>query len=141
LATLGLAITATFDATAQTRLRRVPGQSAITKPRPDASGEREFVAVTDAMLKNPADGDWLMWRRTLNGWGYSPLDEINKRNVDRLEQVWAYPLGMGIQESTPLVHDGVMYVPNSGDYVQAFDAATGSLLWEYKRQYPEGVRG
>jgi alcohol dehydrogenase (cytochrome c) len=104
------------------------------------TGERPFVPVTDAMLKNPAPGDWLMWRRTLNGWGYSPLDQVNKTNVAKLTQVWSYPLGMGNQESTPLVHDGVMYVPNSGDYVQAFDAKTGDLLWEYKR-FPEGRNG
>jgi alcohol dehydrogenase (cytochrome c) len=99
------------------------------------------VPVTDAMLKNPAPGDWLMWRRTLNGWGYSPLTQIDKGNVKNLKQVWAHPMGMGIQESTPLVYDGVMYVPNGGDYVQAFDAKSGLRLWEYKRQYPEGVRG
>jgi alcohol dehydrogenase (cytochrome c) len=121
LATLTLAITATFGAAAQT-------------------GERPFVPVTDAMLKNPAAGDWLMWRRTLNGWGYSPLDEVNKGNVAKLEQVWSYPLGMGNQESTPLIYDGVMYVPNGGDYVQAFDAKSGSLLWEYRR-FPEGRGG
>jgi alcohol dehydrogenase (cytochrome c) len=82
-----------------------------------------------------------MWRRTLNGWGYSPLAEIDKSNVANLTQVWAHPLGAGIQESTPLVYDGVMYVPNRGDYVQAFDAKTGALLWEYQRQFPEGVNG
>jgi alcohol dehydrogenase (cytochrome c) len=105
------------------------------------TGERPFVPVTDAMLANPAPADWLMWRRTLNGWGYSPLEQVNKDNVARLEQVWAHPLGTGIQESTPLVYDGVMYVPNRGDYVQAFDAKTGELLWEYQRQFPEGVQG
>jgi PQQ-dependent dehydrogenase (methanol/ethanol family) len=122
LAALAIAITATFGVTAQT-------------------GERAFVPVTDAMLKNPAPGDWLMWRRTLNGWGYSPLDQIDKRNVSRLEQVWAHELGMGIQESTPLIYDGVLYLPGGGDLVKAFDAKSGTLLWEYKRQYPEGVRG
>ena len=40
--------------------------------------------VTDAMLQDPAPGDWLMWRRTLNGWGYSPLDQITRDNVDDL---------------------------------------------------------
>ena len=122
LATLAVAITATLAVSAQT-------------------GEPEFVPVTDAMLKNPAPGDWLMWRRTLNGWGYSPLEEIDKGNVATLTQVWSHPMGMGIQESTPLIYDGVMYVPNGGDYVQAFDAKSGTLLWEYRRQYPEGVRG
>jgi len=120
LATLTAALAA-FQATAQT-------------------GERPFVPVTDAMLKNPAPGDWLMWRRTLNGWGYSPLDQIDKSNVAKLEEVWAHPLGMGNQEATPLVYDGVMYVPNSGDYVQALDADSGTLLWEYRR-FPEGGRG
>src|SRR5688572_31078211 len=89
-ASLALAITAVTTATAQT-------------------GEREFVPVTDAMLQNPAPGDWLMWRRTLNGWGYSPLTQIDKGNVKNLKQVWAHATGMGIQESTPLVYDGVMY--------------------------------
>ncbi len=46
--------------------------------------------VTDEMLNNPPDGDWLMWRRTYNGWGYSPLDEINKDNVGDLELAWAW---------------------------------------------------
>jgi PQQ-dependent dehydrogenase (methanol/ethanol family) len=104
------------------------------------TGERAFVPVTDAMLKNPAPGDWLMWRRTLNGWGYSPLDEVNKGNVAKLEQLWSQPIGMGNQESTPLIYDGVMYVPNGGDYVQAFDAKEGTLKWEYRR-FPEGRGG
>jgi alcohol dehydrogenase (cytochrome c) len=109
-------------------------------PAQAQTGERAFVPVTDAMLKNPAPGDWLMWRRTLNGWGYSPLDQVNKRNVAKLEQVWSQPIGTGNQESTPLVYDGVMYVPNGGDYVQAFDAKGGTLKWEYRR-FPEGRGG
>ena len=89
------------------------------------------------MLKNPAPGDWLMWRRTLNGWGYSPLEQINKSNVAKLKQVWTYPLGMGNQESTPLVYDGVMYVPNGGDYVQAFDADVGHAALGVPRGSPK----
>jgi alcohol dehydrogenase (cytochrome c) len=106
-----------------------------------AADERPFVPVTDAMLQRPDPADWLMWRRTLDGWGYSPLDQVNRSNVVRLEQVWSHALGAGIQESTPLVYAGVMYVPNRGDYVQAFEANSGALLWEYQRQFPEGVQG
>jgi alcohol dehydrogenase (cytochrome c) len=106
-----------------------------------AAEDKPFVPVTDQMLQHPDAGDWLMWRRTLDGWGYSPLDQIDKSNVAGLKQVWSHAMGMGIQESTPLVYAGVMYVPNSGDYVQAFDAKSGALLWEYHRAYPEGVRG
>jgi len=147
LATLSLAIPAAFDAAAQSRIRNNRPQQQAPRSEPAAAkeepsgGQGEFTPVTDAMLKDPAPGDWLMWRRTLNGWGYSPLTQIDKGNVKNLKQVWAHDMGMGIQESTPLVYDGVMYVPNGGDYVQAFDAKSGLLLWEYKRQYPEGVRG
>ena len=52
--------------------------------------ERAFVPVTDAMLANPDPAHWLMWRRTLNGWGYSPLDEIDRDNVADLELVWTH---------------------------------------------------
>ena len=46
--------------------------------------------VTDAMLRDPAPGDWLMWRRTYNGWGHSPLDQINRENVSDLEVAWTW---------------------------------------------------
>ena len=56
---------------------------------------KPFVPVTDAMLQNPAPADWLMWRRTLNSWGYSPLDQINRDNVAQLRMVWTRPLAPG----------------------------------------------
>jgi len=98
-----------------------------------------FVPVTDAMLQNPDPADWLMWRRTLDSWGYSPLDEIDHGNVGSLRMVWTRALGPGIQEGTPLVYDGVMYFPNPSDLVQAFDAATGDLKWEYRRSLPSDL--
>jgi alcohol dehydrogenase (cytochrome c) len=113
----------------------------IALPLQSALAQEAFVPVTDAMLAAPADGDWLMWRRTLDGWGYSPLDQIDRDNVAGLERVWSHAMGAGIQEATPLVYAGRMYVPNAGDYIQAFDAASGETLWEYNRVYPEGVRG
>jgi alcohol dehydrogenase (cytochrome c) len=98
-----------------------------------------LVPVTDAMLQNPPPADWLMWRRTLNSWGYSPLDQINRTNVGELTLVWSRPLAPGIQEGTPLVHDGIMYMPNPLDVVQAINAATGDLNWEYRRKLPEDL--
>ncbi len=88
------------------------------------------------MLQNPDPADWLMWRRTLDSWGYSPLTEIDRGNVGGLKVVWTRALGPGVQEGTPLVYDGVMYFPNPSDLVQALDAATGELLWEYRRSLP-----
>src|SRR6188508_345415 len=76
---------------------------------------RRFVPVTDAMLQKPSQNDWLMWRRTLDGWGYSPLNQITKTNVGQLRLSWTRGMTAGgSQESTPLVYDGVMYLPNSG---------------------------
>src|SRR5437867_2500872 len=98
-----------------------------------------FVPVTDEMLQNPDPADWLMWRRTLNSWGYSPLDQINRTNVGKLKLVWTRGMGPGIQEATPLVYRGVMYLPNPSDLVQAINAVTGDLIWEYKREWPEEV--
>ncbi len=98
-----------------------------------------FVPVTSPMLQEPDPADWLMWRRTLNSWGYSPLQQINRANVANLKMVWSRGMGPGVQEGTPLVHNGVMYLPNPSDYIQAIDAATGDLKWEYKRQVPEDL--
>ena len=44
---------------------------------------KDFSPVTEPMLRKPAPGDWVNWRRTDNAWGYSPLDQINIRNVQR----------------------------------------------------------
>jgi alcohol dehydrogenase (cytochrome c) len=100
---------------------------------------RTFVPVTDAMLQKPDPSDWLMWRRTLDGWGFSPLTQINRTNVSQLRMIWAHGLGPGNQEGTPLVHNGVMYVPDPGDHIMAIDVKTGDVIWDYRRKLPEGV--
>ncbi|MEO2197520.1 MAG: PQQ-binding-like beta-propeller repeat protein [bacterium] len=96
------------------------------------------VPVTDTMLQNPSPDDWLMWRRTLNGWGYSPLDQINRDNVDQIRMVWTRALTNGMQQGTPLAYNGVLYMPNPRDVIQAIDAVTGDLIWEHRREVPEG---
>jgi len=106
---------------------------------PVPAQERPAAPVTDAMLQAPDPADWLMWRRTLDNWGHSPLDQIDADNVGELELVWSRPLHTGIQEGTPLVYDGVMYFPNPSDIVQAMDAATGELFWEYVRALPPDI--
>ena len=101
--------------------------------------DTEFVPVTDAMLQNPADGDWLMWRRTLDGWGYSPLDQIDRDNVGDLRMVWTRALAPGAQQGTPIAYGGTLYMPNPNDIIQAIDAVTGDLQWEYRRDIPDDV--
>ncbi len=99
---------------------------------------KDFRPVTESMLRSPTPGDWLNWRRTDNAWGYSPLDQINTRNVQQLQLAWSWAMdNTGAQEATPLVHDGVMYLPNPRGVIQALDAATGDLIWEYR---PEGAK-
>jgi alcohol dehydrogenase (cytochrome c) len=95
--------------------------------------------VTDAMLTKPPDGEWLSWRRTYDAFGFSPLEMINRSNVSELRVAWSWSLPNGPNEATPLVHDGVMFVHSYGDKVQALDAATGDLLWQYSRRLPKGV--
>ena len=99
----------------------------------------DVAPVTDAMLQDPDPNDWLMWRRTLDSWGYSPLEQIDRRNVDELRMVWTRALSGGRQQGTPLVHGGVMYMPNPRDVIQAIDALTGDLLWEHRRERPEDL--
>lgn len=96
--------------------------------------------VTDEMLTDPPDGDWLMWRRTYDGWGYSPLEEINKDNVGDLQLAWAWGMSPGGRtQETPLVHDGILYLQNASHLIQALDGATGELIWEYEYELPDDV--
>lgn len=99
---------------------------------------QDFRPVTDAMLANPDPGDWLQWRRTHDTWGYSPLNQINKTNVNQLQLVWSWGINPGASEEAPLVHDGVMFIPNPGGGVQAVNAVNGDFLWEYKRKSEDG---
>ena len=120
-------------------LATVPGlitALSMSAPPLGAQETAAFVPVTDAMLRNPDPADWLMWRRTLDSHGFSPLDQIDRDNVGELRMVWTRPLAEGIQEGTPLVYDGVMYFPNPNDVTQALDAASGDLIWEYARPLP-----
>ena len=104
-----------------------------------AQPAREFVPVTDAMLQDPDPADWPMWRRTLDGWGYSPLDQVNRDNVGELQMAWSRALPAGTQEVTPLAYGGVVYMPTVSDIIQALDATSGDLVWEYRRDLPEDV--
>jgi alcohol dehydrogenase (cytochrome c) len=92
---------------------------------------KNFVPVTDAMLRNPDPGDWLMLRRDYHASNYSPLNQINRENVRdlRLQWVWAMNEG-GTNQPAPLVHNGVIYLNNIGNLMQAIDGRTGDLIWE-----------
>ena len=107
---------------------------------PGQAQVRQTSVVSDVTLQNPDPDDWLNWRRTLDGWGYSPLDQIHRDNVDRMQLAWSWGLEPGVSQTTPLVHDGIMYIANPGNVVHALDAGTGDLLWEYRREIDDRRR-
>ncbi len=78
-----------------------------------------------------------MWRRTYDHWGYSPLDQIDASNVENVRLAWALTMEPGLQETTPLVHDGIMFLPQACDYIEAVDARNGTRIWEYQRPWVE----
>ena len=119
------------------------GASGIAEAARQASGftnkvVENYAPVSAAMLADPADGDWLSWRRTMDGWGHSPLDQVNLENVDQLTLAWVITMRDGSNQGTPLVHDGVMYLTHPQNTIQALDAATGEVIWEFENDYEPG---
>jgi alcohol dehydrogenase (cytochrome c) len=101
---------------------------------------RGYQPVTADRLKNPEDSNWLMVRRTYDGWGYSPLDQITPANVNRLRPVWVFSTGEArVHESPPIVNNGAMFVTTPNGQVIAIDAKSGTLLWRYRRPRPPGA--
>ena len=92
---------------------------------------RDYSPVTDEILQNPPDSDWLTWRRTYDNLGFSNLDQINRQTVSGLQLAWHQPVTPGNNMPTPLVHDGIMFLYSAGDVVLALDATTGEMLWRY----------
>jgi alcohol dehydrogenase (cytochrome c) len=116
-----------------------PG-SAPLEPLPMPQILKQYRPVSADQLKNPADGDWPMFRRTYDGWGYSPLAQINGDNVRNLKTAWVFATGVeNGHEAPPIVVNGVMFAATPGNQVIAIDARTGTLLWRYRRQLPSPV--
>jgi alcohol dehydrogenase (cytochrome c) len=107
-------------------------QTSKAPPPPMPAVLKTYAPVTAERLENPAPGDWLMLRRTYDGWGYSPLAQITTANVARLQPAWSFATGMvNGHEAPPLVNNGVMFISTPRNQVIALDAATGTLLWRY----------
>jgi alcohol dehydrogenase (cytochrome c) len=128
----GMATAAAQQTIAPASATPVPG------PMPDIL--ERYTPVTAERLKKPEDGNWLHFRRTYDGWGYSPLAQINADNVERLQPVWSYATGqVEGHQAPPIVNNGVMFVATPGNQVIALEAKTGNLLWRYKRPFPEDM--
>ena len=99
----------------------------------------EIKPVTEEMLQHPADGDWLVWRGSYQNLAFSPLKKISTANVHDLGIAWTLALPVSGNETTPLVHDGILFV-ESGASIQALNGATGEVLWQYTRRLPARLR-
>ena len=100
-----------------------------------------FTPVSDAALADPPPGDWLHWRQNPEAWGHSPLTQIDPDNVNQLQLAWVWGMEDGTSQPDPIVRDGVMFVPNAHNVIQALDATDGTLLWEWRHTFPEGAGG
>ncbi len=103
--------------------------STAAKPAVDAAR----IAAADS-----EPGSWMSYGRTYDEQRFSPLRKINAQNVSQLQLAWHYDLDAAhrVQESTPLVVDGVMYVTSAWSKVFALDAATGRQLWVFDPAVP-----
>ena len=124
-------------AMAQTPAPRAQAGAARPPAQPrglTVTGEvKNYVPVTDAMLLNPNPNDWLMIRHDYHASNYSSLNQITRDNVKDLRLQWAWAMHEGAANGNgpaPIVHNGVLYVNNAGNTLQALDARTGDLIWE-----------
>jgi alcohol dehydrogenase (cytochrome c) len=109
-------------------------------PAPLAPALAGYAPVTAERLRNPEDANWLLFRRTYEGWGYSPLAQITPANIDRLQLVWSFATGqVEGHQAPPIVNNGVMFVATPGNQLLALEAKSGNLLWRYKRPLPEDL--
>src|SRR4029453_10023798 len=117
--------------------------ASMAQPAPRAritTGVSSYAPVTDQRLVSPEAENWLMYRRTYDGWGYSPLEQISTGNVKDLVPVWSFSTGVTEgHQAPPIVNNGVMFVSTPQNQVFALDAKTGELLWRYKRELPEDL--
>ena len=110
-------------------------QQRIEPDRPTgvvATGTVEnFSPVTNEMLTNPSPNDWLMLRGNYQAWSYSELEQINSNNVGDLKLEWMWNMHEGDGEPSPLIYDGIIYLINTSNIIQALDGQTGELIWEH----------
>ena len=93
-----------------------------------------FAPTPAAELAKPPEGEWLHWRGNPSSWGYSPLNQINKENVHRLQLAWSWGMEDGQSQQAPIVRDGILFLSNPGNVIQALNARDGTPLWEYRRK-------
>ncbi|MCI0625237.1 MAG: PQQ-dependent dehydrogenase, methanol/ethanol family [Acidobacteria bacterium] len=82
---------------------------------------------------------WLMYGRNYAGWRYSELDRINTSNVGRLTPEWIFQTGRGGSQTTPLIHENLMFITGPSNLAWALDLLTGRQIWRYSKKPPSGL--
>ena len=117
-------------------------QSAVVGQAPPVAKDVTYERILEARTE---PHNWLTYYGAYNGQRYSPLDQINTENVQRLAPAWVYqfgPTGLHAGQSTysfecaPIVVDGVMYITGWDGLVWCLDAKTGRELWRYQHAIP-----
>ncbi|MBI1874100.1 MAG: PQQ-binding-like beta-propeller repeat protein, partial [Acidobacteria bacterium] len=94
---------------------------------------RNYVPVTAEMLRHPDPSDWLIARGNYQAWNHSALTQITRDNLQDLKLAWVWAMNEGgWSEPQPIVHNGVLYLGNTGNIIQALDGRTGELIWEHR---------
>ena len=133
------ALSASSDFVIEDNISRMVAQRNRSEPPPPegltVNGNTEdfipFIPLTDAMLRDPDPADWPMMRRNFYAHSYSPLDQINTETVKNLQLEWVWNMHEGDSEPAPLVYNGIVYLINPGNVIQALDGKTGELIWEH----------
>src|SRR5258708_30834259 len=101
------------------------------------------VSGTNAGEADTASDNWQSYFGNDKAWSYSSLDQINRENVGKLLPAWAFSAGVSQDglSATPLVIDGVLFLPTTQNSVIAFDAGTGRLRWPYTVKHSVGRSG
>ena len=100
----------------------------------------QATTVNNRVLADEKDGrNWASFGRTFSENHYSPLTQINDKNVAGLGLAWSYDLPrVSSVFAAPLAVDGVLYFAIGYSVVHAIDARTGKLLWKYDPRGPQG---
>jgi alcohol dehydrogenase (cytochrome c) len=132
----GAAAASAQEGAASTRAASLPAGMTV-------SGEvKNYVPVSDEMLRHPSPNDWIMIRGNYQAWNHSGLNQITRENVKDLRLAWVWAMADSAtmaNEPSPLVHNGIIYLANTDNLVQALDGRTGDLIWE-NRVRPSGQK-
>jgi alcohol dehydrogenase (cytochrome c) len=107
-----------------------------------AGGPKPFRAISAEMLRDAGgSGDWLTYAGNYAGYRHGVQDQITAANVGRLRLAWAaqLPTDGTVEQSSPIVANGLMFVTEPPEGVTALDAETGAVLWQFHRSVPRDI--